>query len=869
MRSQWTRWFLLSTLLIVVSGETAHAQYSEADTLAAVAPGLVYREYSRIMTGNDWRVTDPDAPFEGPSYNSPSTFLPNPELELTVDDLQGAIRAVAVIDVWGGHVGTIGKQFRLNDSTWIDVPDIENTPSSPECYVHQVSLEVEVPLEHLVEGMNVLEGTSGPQTCFDFGWGQWGWYGFMLRIYYDPLQKAAPAGNIVSPADGGVLRENPMFEIEAMSPVGVTRVDLVGLYDAYDADGDGVYREWQQNYHRPTKNDPSMVVRDHMGTATTAPHRVTWDTQWIPDQDPESIEAVARIRDSSGLWFVTDRVTGLSLDRPGVDVRLYRPSDVPRSYWVRAGRTRSSTVQIASSHDLTDVQAARLLTRTWNGIAGQSEPGEDHWTRVNGWTTPTYGVDHFYAFDQVELPVGILANGTNQIEYYAESTHHGVEVLWPGPAVVARFEDFSDVAAYVSDAPDDAMVVEGQSATFSVSTLGAEPTTYQWQRDGVDIDGATDPTFTTPPTTAADDGARYRCVVSNAFGGESSPEATLTVLVPGPRVTDGQLVLYTFEEAGGDTVFDRSGTESPADLVIEDTSAVTWSDGALTVDGSTVISTSDPPSKVIDAARASNAFTIEAWIEPANTSQTGPARILTLSSGPFARNFLLGQGVFGGASDVFDVRFRSTGTDANGQPSLTSPEGSLETLASHVVFTRRPSGTTSIFVDGVEVARGTNPGDLSNWDETFRLALGNELSGDRPWSGTFDLVALFGRALSSEEVVQNFAAGPAPTGQATSTPPARGFDLAMNRPNPFNPRTSISFELPAAAEVSLAVFDLRGRRIIDLVRSRREAGVHHVVWDGRDARGSGVSSGVYLYRIDAVTDDGRTFRHARRMTLLE
>ena len=51
------------------------------------------------------------------------------------------------------------------------------------------------------------------------------------------------------------------------------------------------------------------------------------------------------------------------------------------------------------------------------------------------------------------------------------------------------------------------------------------------------------------------------------------------------------------------------------------------------------------------------------------------------------------------------------------------------------------------------------PGDLSNWEDGFRLALANETSHDRPWRGTYHLVAIYDRALSANDVQQNFAAG--------------------------------------------------------------------------------------------------------------
>lgn len=79
------------------------------------------------------------------------------------------------------------------------------------------------------------------------------------------------------------------------------------------------------------------------------------------------------------------------------------------------------------------------------------------------------------------------------------------------------------------------------------------------------------------------------------------------------------------------------------------------------------------------------------------------------------------------------------------------------------------------------------------------------------------------------------------------------FALLQNYPNPFNPSTNISFSLPDAAEVTLEIYNVLGQKIVTLVNAYYEAGEHVVQWDGRDAVGSSVSSGIYFYRLTAGT----------------
>ena len=88
--------------------------------------------------------------------------------------------------------------------------------------------------------------------------------------------------------------------------------------------------------------------------------------------------------------------------------------------------------------------------------------------------------------------------------------------------------------------------------------------------------------------------------------------------------------------------------------------------------------------------------------------------------------------------------------------------------------------------------------------------------------------------------------------------------LHANYPNPFNPETTIAFDLPQASSVELQVFDVLGQTVRTLVAEGLSAGSHQVVWDGLDAPGSKVSSGVYFYRLQA----GQQVQ-MRRMLLLK
>ena len=241
----------------------------------------------------------------------------------------------------------------------------------------------------------------------------------------------------------------------------------------------------------------------------------------------------------------------------------------------------------------------------------------------------------------------------------------------------------------------------------------------------------------------------------------SSTSATQAV-----RTHKGLQVLYDFSSGSGPLVKDRSGVGKPIDLRIKNLKAVRRSPGALEVRGQTLIQSDQSASGLATMMRRSGAITIEAWIRPANTKQEGPARILTCSSNSTNRNFTLGQ-----EGAQFDVRLRTSKTSNNGLPSVSSPQRSLAARTTHVVYTRARSGRAKIFLNGKPVAEKTIAGELTNWDGSFRLALADEVSGGRPWLGTYHLVAIYARDLSAAEVLQNFRAGI--TTDAANDRPAR------------------------------------------------------------------------------------------------
>jgi len=111
--------------------------------------------------------------------------------------------------------------------------------------------------------------------------------------------------------------------------------------------------------------------------------------------------------------------------------------------------------------------------------------------------------------------------------------------------------------------------------------------------------------------------------------------------------------------------------------------------------------------------------------------------------------------------------------------------------------------------------------------------------------------------------VDNNTVVPTPDGVVTSVEELGGeipqqYAISQNYPNPFNAGTVIEYSLPNASSVSIVIYDIQGREVASLVQSVQAAGSYRVRWTGTNNYGRGVASGVYLYKMTAVSGDGNS-----------
>ncbi|MDP9198247.1 MAG: LamG domain-containing protein [Pseudomonadota bacterium] len=229
-----------------------------------------------------------------------------------------------------------------------------------------------------------------------------------------------------------------------------------------------------------------------------------------------------------------------------------------------------------------------------------------------------------------------------------------------------------------------------------------------------------------------------------------------TVASGGNRFDNAVIALYEFKTGTGTVAYDTSGVEPALNLTLS--GAATWVGGwGIDLRGGKAQGSTASSRKLHDLIRATGEYSVEAWVAPANVVQE-QAHIMGFSGGTTVRNFTLGQTMYN-----YDYFNRSTISGGNGDPALSTPAASevLQATLQHVVATYSAVDGRRIYVNGDLVA-GPDPagaGLLTDWNDTFALVIGNEVSNDRTWQGVVRLAAVHNRALSQAQIQQNFDAG--------------------------------------------------------------------------------------------------------------
>ncbi len=230
-----------------------------------------------------------------------------------------------------------------------------------------------------------------------------------------------------------------------------------------------------------------------------------------------------------------------------------------------------------------------------------------------------------------------------------------------------------------------------------------------------------------------------------------------TVAAGGNRYEANTIAKYEFKTGSGSTIFDTSGVEPALNLNMS--GDISWMGGwGVNIKaGGKAQGTTTGSKKLSDRIKATGEYSIEVWAAPANVTQED-AYIVSYSGGVMSRNVTLSQRAY-----QYEALGRSSTTGANGAPALLTKDTDRDAQASlqHVVLTYDPVNGRRLYVNG-NFTGDADPragGSLADWDDTFALVLGNETSNNRQWLGVIRFVAVHSRALSLQQIQQNFAAG--------------------------------------------------------------------------------------------------------------
>jgi len=250
-----------------------------------------------------------------------------------------------------------------------------------------------------------------------------------------------------------------------------------------------------------------------------------------------------------------------------------------------------------------------------------------------------------------------------------------------------------------------------------------------------------------------------------------APPSATTTPVAKERVSRDQKTLYYFHEGMGMTAADISGVGIPMDLGIQDPgSKVSWiGRGGLTFnvqDHNALLSNRTPNPKLFEPSVQSNELTLEAWISPANLSQTS-TRIMGYlpANGNLERNWDLSQ-----VGKNLEFRLRTFNSQSvslvtTGNP-MTNPGGLYHIVAAYKPYSSATGkGGMRVYVNGILAGSNQESGSIDDgganaWNRSYILAVGNRPTFlDKDWQGSISSMAIFSSGFSDADALQNFTVG--------------------------------------------------------------------------------------------------------------
>ena len=440
--TQWVDLDLDGDLDIIGAGWD-HYQYMHLwrnDKVRSFKSGSLYKDYPWSPTmskdkGKFLRVGG-KLDYKSSEEHFPQNLHREGYISLGTDvDLKGAAAAEVIVERIQSHEDTKNLRISFNEGNLIKIPEPARIPEPRTDYMFHTNIRVPVPLSDIKHGDNSFKLTVDPHQRWD--WPQNLVYGIVLRVYYSSNVGNENQHKIVGLEENGTIAEELSLSLSGEDLEQFERVRYIGLYNDVNYQGDGQYRQWQQDLHR---GQPTIFI----GESTAPPYKVHWDTEWIPDQS-KGMAISALLTDKEGKTRVLQPVTGLSLDRDH-RVSLIKPSQQD-PFWTTRNDVHKETLEIPIEPQ--SITAVNAYLKSWSpcytaGIRINDKLIEDQ----NEY--PCY--DSFWH----ELPIsdmGVLKEGVNVLETLKTPLHngkmvHGMDVQWPGIMLKIKHQRNASVISF-------------------------------------------------------------------------------------------------------------------------------------------------------------------------------------------------------------------------------------------------------------------------------------------------------------------------------------------------------------------------------------------------------------------------------------
>ncbi|MHC4693117.1 MAG: hypothetical protein ACYS67_10285 [Planctomycetota bacterium] len=347
------------------------------------------------------------------------------------EDLFNLKAAQLYLEMWGGHPGTSNKRFLPNGRQIYKIPEV-GTAAGHCTYSYPV---IPVKVHHLVTGVNAFQFACDRGSSF---WGHFIIDNAAVRCF---LKSDHPdlARNGLKEFSASVKLSNPGNVLDDITEIpisypkkleqSIVSVDYFGRYLVFDDSGDGRENTW----HGFTQK---RQFQNHVGSASKPPFRVKWDTTMVPSQ-PSPMAICAVIKMKGGFNYVTETLDDLTFRVGRNRVVMYRCSSIPTPFWSRDSKQKKVVIKLPK--DISSLKRAKLMIKIWDGGEGKvKEP-----FKINGhpYSITSGKAIHDVVFTIAEVNPKHLKPGRNQISLLSDTEHHGIEVLLPGPALIARYNE--------------------------------------------------------------------------------------------------------------------------------------------------------------------------------------------------------------------------------------------------------------------------------------------------------------------------------------------------------------------------------------------------------------------------------------------